>query len=369
MISMKKRILLITLAIILIFPIGSVFAKDYHDVPKDHWAYEFIRKLSQDEVIKGYPDGGFHPEEKVAYLEVFKLFQGILEPSDEELKVAKENYGSIVEKAGVPDWARESMAFALQRRIITENTLESAKKQNLLVNGAKKVPDRSTIVVYLTRALRLNPSENFEVLKHKDIHEYNYMIKTHLVPLVEKGIFESTGSDGNFEGNRGVRRGEMAKIITLATSNVKAPEVVPPKDTDKDGNGKSFQQEAEEFLWTEAKEAFSSNYQVLRQEFKNRKTESANGKEVFTADYTLVMKNYDKDPDTVDYIKEAKEKGDPNYEKLKKEYLEPKEWNFKIKVEKTDTAFTLFTDTSNTDTPDWKEVKFQEMKIPENLLY
>ncbi|MGL4798110.1 MAG: hypothetical protein ACRCWY_01750 [Cellulosilyticaceae bacterium] len=44
--------------------------------------------------------------------------------------------------------------------------------------------------------------------------------------------------------------------------------------------------------------------------------------------YTVKYKNHDKDPDTVGYIKEAKEKNDPYYQTYYDEYLKPQEANY-----------------------------------------
>ncbi|NJL86519.1 MAG: S-layer homology domain-containing protein [Leptolyngbyaceae cyanobacterium SM1_1_3] len=35
----------------------------YPDVPADYWAQPFIQQLSQDDILTGYPDGTFRPEQ------------------------------------------------------------------------------------------------------------------------------------------------------------------------------------------------------------------------------------------------------------------------------------------------------------------
>ncbi|MGN1060064.1 MAG: hypothetical protein ACI4QW_06500, partial [Clostridia bacterium] len=48
---------------------------------------------------------------------------------------------------------------------------------------------------------------------------------------------------------------------------------------------------------------------------------------------SLIHKNFDKDPDTVGYIKALKEKGDvETYQQLRNEYLMPQTTNFEFKV-------------------------------------
>ena len=48
--------------------------------------------------------------------------------------------------------------------------------------------------------------------------------------------------------------------------------------------------------------------------------------------YKMTWLNYNRDPDTVDYIKKAKENNSPNYEKIYQEYLGEHEANFEFKI-------------------------------------
>jgi hypothetical protein len=49
------------LAAILGFTSAATFAKDYADLPKDHWAYKQIQILTDFNVVVGYPDGNYKP--------------------------------------------------------------------------------------------------------------------------------------------------------------------------------------------------------------------------------------------------------------------------------------------------------------------
>jgi len=76
--------------------------------------------------------------------------------------------------------------------------------------------------------------------------------------------------------------------------------------------------------------------------------------------YTVIHKNYDRDPDTVEYIKEAKERGDSNYQQLYNEYLQPQEMNFQLKaIINEDNLITLYYNVSPKGT-EWQEVKMSD---------
>lgn len=61
---MKKSIRNLVLSLCLIVALaGNAFAKSYPDLPADHWAYKQIQALTDEEVLVGYPDGNFKPDE------------------------------------------------------------------------------------------------------------------------------------------------------------------------------------------------------------------------------------------------------------------------------------------------------------------
>lgn len=47
----------------------SVSAKNYPDLSKDHWAYKQIQAMTDDDVVIGYPDGTFKPDQPVTRAE------------------------------------------------------------------------------------------------------------------------------------------------------------------------------------------------------------------------------------------------------------------------------------------------------------
>lgn len=76
------------------------------------------------------------------------------------------------------------------------------------------------------------------------------------------------------------------------------------------------------YMEKECKSVFSSYYELLDFEISDYQEEFVNGNVEAIFSYKLIYKNYDKDPDTVGYIKEAKERGDRNYQQLYDEYLQ-----------------------------------------------
>ena len=111
-------------------------------------------------------------------------------------------------------------------------------------------------------------------------------------------------------------------------------------------------------------DAYTPYYEVLGFEASGT-TFTQNGNRIeATFLLTMASRNYYKDPDTVNYIKEAKENNSPYYEQLRREYNEPRTANYNLKVEGeldasgslSPDSIALFYDSAPTGTPDWRPI-------------
>lgn len=204
---------------------GIVSAKEFKDVKSNGeygWAYEYIDVLSDQGVIDGYPNGNYEPANSVSLEETFQLLKGIINPSSTELRDAVTKYGSVCDQKGVSSWAREAVSLALARGIVSESDLQQAKDKDLIGPNKTKYPDRNTVSVYYAKGLNLSATGDESLLRHSDKDNIPAVTKGYLASLVKVGIFSPTGSDGVFEGNRPIRRSEMAKITKLSNDYAKA---------------------------------------------------------------------------------------------------------------------------------------------------
>lgn len=204
---------------------NSVFAKEFKDVTKNGpygWSYTYIDELSNKGVIDGYPNGNFEPDRAVSFEETLKLIKGVINAPQDEVNKAVEKYGEDLTKIGVASWSKESVALAIERDIITLDTVKEAKQKGFINPDNPVFPDRNTISVYFARALKLSANGDQSYLRHDDKDKIPSSTKGYLASLVKAGIFSSTGSDGKFEGERHIRRSEMAKITKLSYDYSKA---------------------------------------------------------------------------------------------------------------------------------------------------
>lgn len=67
---MKMSIKNLVLSLFIVVALaGNAFAKSYSDLPTTHWAYKQIQTLTDEEVLVGYPDGNFKPDESATRAE------------------------------------------------------------------------------------------------------------------------------------------------------------------------------------------------------------------------------------------------------------------------------------------------------------
>lgn len=200
-------------------------ASSFTDVSDTHWARPYIEELSSAGVLKGFPDGTFKPNDPVSLSETFSLIKGIKNPTEGELRQAVLSYGNMARRAGVEDWAYEAAAYALEQRVITEKQIMYAGKAGAFERPRKSYPTRREIASYYARALRVPRNGDLSILKLADLDSLGAIgdqfdqpvpVAEYVAALVKINVLAPEGSDGKFEGDRPIRRSEMARITKAA---------------------------------------------------------------------------------------------------------------------------------------------------------
>jgi hypothetical protein len=99
----------------------------------------------------------------------------------------------------------------------------------------------------------------------------------------------------------------------------------------KDGFPKQYKEQFSNHIAELFTEKYSPYYQVLGFEFTNVEHVLTDIDIEVTFFLKMINQNYYKNPDTVEYIKEAKESGSKHYQQLYDEYNQPKESNYDMK--------------------------------------
>lgn len=81
--SIKNLVLSLTVIVLMA---GSAMAKSYPDLPSTHWAYKQVQALTDEEVLVGYPDGNFKPDETATRAEFAAMVVKALHQDKSALK-------------------------------------------------------------------------------------------------------------------------------------------------------------------------------------------------------------------------------------------------------------------------------------------
>lgn len=154
------------LAAILGFTSAATFAKDYADLPKDHWAYKQIQILTDFNVVVGYPDGNYKPEQNVTRAEFATMVIKAFEQQKAEIKQPakftdvseKDWFWGMVQRAvmfdllkGYPDghfdpYGNVSRGHVISTTVnaLTTETISNQKAKEILENSYSdydQIPD------------------------------------------------------------------------------------------------------------------------------------------------------------------------------------------------------------------------------------
>ncbi len=80
--NLKSLTSLMLSSLLLFFNAAPALALDFKDIPTDHWAYKEINSLAEQNVIAGYPDESFKPENGVNRAEFTKMIIKAIDKDD-----------------------------------------------------------------------------------------------------------------------------------------------------------------------------------------------------------------------------------------------------------------------------------------------
>lgn len=239
---MKKRVLSMLLVSILLITQVTVLAKDYSDypqrfwdVPKDHWAFEYISELVDKNVLSGYEDGSYRPEETVTRAEWSKMM--VVASGKQEVKL--NNNGSYAVDYNSNDWYYGYINAVVDYMNFYNESDGTYFKPNQAVS-------REDVTVSLVK-LKGYDTDNVDysvVMKFKDNASISNSIKKYVAVGIEKGLI-SGYEDNTFRGQDTLTRAEAATLLCRAfqmgndnkTNN--NPDVVNPDENNNSNSNTS----------------------------------------------------------------------------------------------------------------------------------
>ncbi|WP_432666302.1 S-layer homology domain-containing protein [Wukongibacter baidiensis] len=205
----KNSILLILLITIVLVPnITSALTNDLSDA-KDHWANEYISNLVQDNIISGYPDGNFYPDNQIKVSEFTKIIIN--------------SRGEVVENPNAGEWYIPYVNKAKELGIIVEGEF----------NTYDRNITRAEVCRMVVRALNESASDgNTSFIDDDKIPEE---FKGYVKKAVELNIVNGY-PDNSFKPDNTVTRAEASKIIAVSRGREKNKQTKGTKPDKTEGD-------------------------------------------------------------------------------------------------------------------------------------
>lgn len=203
---MKKKIVSIIMAITILL-CSSVLATGiiFSDVSDTHWAKEHIYKAQELNIINGYTDGTFKPENQVKTGEFIKMATMTLWP-EYEYKAPKEG----------EHWARPYVK-SLDKIILMNNDYDDARLERIITRTEAA---RILCTLYVNKyGLHLLDNKEEYLPNFKD--QYLITDPTERMAIdecIKFGLINGF-EDGTFRPNNGLTRAQAAKILCLVWGN------------------------------------------------------------------------------------------------------------------------------------------------------
>lgn len=177
-----------------------------------HWSSEAVCRASVVDLIRGYPDGNFRPEQSLSEMEALVLFMRAagynLDKGQRSGKV-KTPKVTTVSIPQVP-WGQSYLDRAVADELIDKSWLANFNGDNPIT--------RAQTAGLLCRLLKLPISDTVEVTRFTDLYEAPPEYWNSIVAVAQAGII-SGFSDGTFRPGESLKRCEAAALLDNLIKN------------------------------------------------------------------------------------------------------------------------------------------------------
>ncbi|MDL2273502.1 S-layer homology domain-containing protein, partial [Oscillospiraceae bacterium OttesenSCG-928-G22] len=201
---MKKRIVSVVLAIILLFSISPVvFANDY----EGHWSAAYIEKCRENAWMLGDGQGNFRPEATITRAEFSTMLWRALD------KPEASGTGAGFQDVLSGTYYAEAVTALAERGVVTGY-------------GKRFGPDDSLTremgITMLARAVSAVPEDADAYTRYADASDTSDWARDAVSVLTERGVVEGVGGN-RLAPRQAMKRGEMAKLLVVVFDDGEAP--------------------------------------------------------------------------------------------------------------------------------------------------
>ena len=287
---MKKRSTIILTAAALTAALAAALtaeAKEFPDVPEEHWAYEYIAEMSEQGILAGDPDGNFYPENAVnrgEFAKIMTLALGV-----EVKEGGKQTFIDVTHK----EWSFPYVEAA-------KNYLSGYVVDGEMYYYPERDALREDIAVALVKLKGYTPDEDAEP-DFNDLETISKEALPYVAAAVENGLIMGD-ENGNFRGQDTLTRAEAAALLYRAaelgndnkTFDVADEDEADKKAADKDKEEKDAEKEDKKAEKEEKKSDKEEKKSDKEDKKEDKKTdEDADGEEEAADESGEEEKKYD----------------------------------------------------------------------------
>lgn len=210
---MKTKRIFLTLMAVLILLTQTVMAKDYSDYPqkfwdvsKDHWAYEYISELADKNVISGYTDGSFKPEETVSRAEWSKM---LVVASGKQPVTLEDN------KSYAVDYNSNDWCYGYINSVISYMNFYNDGGNYYFKPSQSASREDVTVSLVKLKGYSVDNVDYSYISKFKDSNSISNELKKYIAVAIEKELI-SGYEDNTFRGQDTLTRAEAATLLCRA---------------------------------------------------------------------------------------------------------------------------------------------------------
>lgn len=175
----------------------------FFDVGENDWFYDDVIRLAKNNIVRGFPDGGFHPERNITNAEFIKMLVMASGASHSLPSEAAQDMGH---------WAQSYISLARDVGILTEDDVSDW----MLPDAPMK---RSNMAKMISGALHIAPDDTIKPFEDSEDPYAAALYRAYIV----RGVPSEDGKRYNFDGSE-AKRSEAAAIISRIMSFLEDPE-------------------------------------------------------------------------------------------------------------------------------------------------
>ncbi len=206
----NKIVALLLLTVTILTTFTSVYAATFPDVAIDHWARYYIEKMQAKNIINGYEDGSFKPENLVTTGEFIKMVAMSYYPGYQYVAPEPDDIGGT-------HWSRPYV-LVLNNQMLMAREYNDERLERIITRG-----ETTSILAYLYKTSHYSDSNNNlfdadetyidQLTDEADITDSN--MRSFINYCIKNGIINGF-PDGSFRKDEGLTRAQAAKMIYYA---------------------------------------------------------------------------------------------------------------------------------------------------------